>query len=230
MKNDIVYVLKEGVDSDELRYSLRSVCKNFNFNEIWFYGGCPKDIQPDHWVQFSQVGLNKWHRTRSMYQAIFENNDITPDFFLFNDDFFIMRHYRQDLAISNGTLDMQAFRIQCANNGFSRYTERLKHTATALRKRGFDTISYECHVPMLINREKALKLLTDFKKDTAFRSTYGNYYSIGGRLIDDYKIVRLDQEPDREKEIISTTEESFAKGIVGDYIKKKFPNKCRYEL
>ena len=38
MKSDIVYILKNGEISDEIIYSIRSVCKNFPYRKIWIYG------------------------------------------------------------------------------------------------------------------------------------------------------------------------------------------------
>ena len=47
MNNDIVYFVKNTEENEELIYSLRSVDKNFPFNKVWFFGGCPKGLTPD---------------------------------------------------------------------------------------------------------------------------------------------------------------------------------------
>ncbi len=44
---DVVYILKNDIKSDELRYSLRSVCESFPCRNVVFIGGCPNDITPD---------------------------------------------------------------------------------------------------------------------------------------------------------------------------------------
>lgn len=229
MKNDIVYVLKQNIDTDELRYSLRSICKNFDFNKVWFYGGCPEWANPDEVVLFDQTGENKWMKTRSTFRSIFENDAITPDFYLFNDDFYIMWKYYQTIPITNGTLDMQAYRITCKNGHESLYTKRLQQTASILRSKGLDTISYECHVPMLVNRERGLLTLDTFTPDATFRSSYGNLFGIGGIIKPDSKIADLNVEPDPAWSILSTVDESFKDGIVGKYVRNKFPAKCRFE-
>lgn len=229
VKNDIVYVLKQDIDSEELRYSLRSICKNFDFNKVWFYGGCPEWANPDEVVLFDQTGNNKWMKTRSTFRSIFENDQITPDFYLFNDDFYIMWKYYQTIPFTNGTLDMQAYRIRCKNGQESLYTKRLQQTAAILRSHGLDTISYECHVPMLVNREKGILTLDTFTPEATFRSSYGNLFSIGGTIREDSKIVDLDVEPSHTWPILSTVDESFANGKVGEYVRKKFPTPCRFE-
>ena len=226
---DIVYVLKNDVEPDELRYSLRSVEKNFRYNKIWFYGGCPGGIVPDYYVNFRQDGGTKYEKTRSTFKSIFENDEITEKFYLFNDDFFIMRPYNQLTPRTNGSIVRQAQRVELANNGRTRYSKRLRRAASFLEDNSLDTISYECHVPILIDRKKALKILEFEDPNAIFRSTYGNCYEIGGILKPDSKIADLTTVPDELYDVVSTSDESFKKGAVGDYIRNKFQEPCSYE-
>ena len=53
-KYDVVYLLKNDYASDELRYSVRSVVKNFPYNRIVFVGGKPDDIEPDIYIPDEQ--------------------------------------------------------------------------------------------------------------------------------------------------------------------------------
>ena len=231
MANDIVYVLKNDIKSDELIYSLRSVCENFKFRKIWFYGGCPDNVQPDNYVNFQQQGSDKWSKTRSMYVDIFNNDSITENFYLFNDDFYIMKPYEQDIPRTNGSLYMQVSRILKRNHGRqSNYTDRLYRTAQMLRSRHLDVISYETHTPFLINRNKGLTICTTFASHHIFRSTYGNFYNIGGILLPDIKIHEKDRIPDDNADVVSSTDRSFTQGDIGEYIRKQFPVPCRYEL
>lgn len=230
MSYDIVYILKEGIDSEELRYSLRSVCENFDYNQIWFYCGCPKDIKPDKYVPFKQKGYNKLDKVHSTFRAICENDEITSSFYLFNDDFFIMKPYKQNIHLSNGTLKHLAYLIEQNINKESFYVQYLRYTSQILDEKGYDTISYEVHAPILINREQALKVLNQFPGNTQFRSIYGNYYSIGGRLIQDPKIDVLDIMPNENVTLLSTVEESFKNGLVGSFIRNTFPEPCQYEI
>lgn len=226
---DIVYVLKNGVQPDELRYSLRSVVRNFPFNKIWFYGGCPEGITPDKYVEFLQRGAGKWTKARSMYGAIMSNDEITDDFWLFNDDFYIMKPFNMTTPLTNGTLYMQAQRIESERGCQSGYTRRLKDCAKELKLRGLDRISYEVHTPMLINRARGLEILQTFSNDVPFRSAYGNYYEIGGIICPDVKINDVYQNPTGDETLLSTSDKSFAEGNVGEYIRGQFKRKCRYE-
>lgn len=229
MKKDIVYVLKSDIKSEELLYSIRSVCENFDFNKIWFFGGCPDNIFPDYFISFPQKGSNKWLKTRSTLELIFSNPQITNDFYLFNDDFFILHPYNQDIPIYRGTLKDHADAIfkQYPN---SAYGERLKKAEKALININLTTKSYECHTPMLVNRSKGFRILVNFGKDFIFRSTYGNFYQIGGILQEDVKITNMTDIPTEEQALVSTEDKSFKKGKVGEYIRELFPNQCRYEF
>lgn len=231
MPNDIVYVLKNDISDYELKYSLRSVCKNFIFRNIWFYGGCPDTIQPDHYIDFYQLGDNKWLKTRSMYVDIFTNPEITEDFYLFNDDFYIMRPYAQDIPKTNGSLYKQIQRIEKRNyNRQSAYTKRLNVTMNMLRSKRLDIISYETHTPFLVNRRKGMDLCREFDERYIFRSTYGNIYDIGGILEKDNKLCRVDDIPPIDVDVLSSTDTTFKNGRLGEYIRAVFNEPCRYEL
>ena len=40
-KYDVVYILKNDVKPDEIRYSLRSIEQNLEHGNVWFFGGIP---------------------------------------------------------------------------------------------------------------------------------------------------------------------------------------------
>ncbi len=60
---DIVYFVKESAQNEELRYSLRSVEKNFPHRNVWFVGGKPKGLTPDKWHAVNQDRETKWGNT-----------------------------------------------------------------------------------------------------------------------------------------------------------------------
>lgn len=230
MKSDIVYILKNGCNSEEIIYSIRSVCKNFPYRKIWIYGGKPENITPDCIVELTQTGSNKWEKVNNTLKAICKNDEITPDFWLFNDDFFVMKKVRKVDYMAGGTLWARAQRIgQKFGGRDSAYSAQLKDTARVLRDKGFDRLDYALHVPMLINRKKALETLGEFKGYPMFRSLYGNHHKVGGVLADDVKITSLTDMPTGEEAFISTDNNSFANGKVGEYIRSAFPEKCKYE-
>ena len=231
MKNDIVYILKNDIDDAELIYSIRSVEANFEFNSIWFAGGVPKHIKPDHQITIEQVGRNKWFRVRNTLESICKNPNISDNFWLFNDDFFVMKPTGSSLPpLIDGTIRKRLIDLNRKNpNKMSSYAEQLYATEHILKCAGYDTLNYALHVPMLINKKKALATLNQFKSSPMFRSLYGNHHDIGGTIIKDVKVYNLDQIPTGEEFLLSTTNESFHDGRVGKYIKDKFPAKSWHE-
>lgn len=226
-KYDIVYILKKDCPSEELRYSLRSL-KNFPHNRVIFYGGCPEGFRPDLWIEYEQRGKTGASKVTDTLNQIAKDERIPEDFWLFNDDFFIVKPYKLTTATISGTLEKRYIQ----NNhryGFSTYARVLYNAYTQLKKRGLDTLSYEGHTPMLFNKTKLAKVLDEFGAEIMFRSIYGNYYKIPAVLRGDCKIKSLTREPDKDADLLSTWETSFADGKVGEYIRAKFPTPCKYE-
>ena len=231
--NDIVYILRndiDEIDSDELRYSLRSVVKNFSFNSVWFYGGCPKWAKPDHYVKFKQQGTNKWLKSCSTLKAIFENDEITAEFYLFNDDFYILKPYEQDVAIVNGTIYERA-EVLKQKRGATKYYRKQISEAAWLNNHCLPTMNYATHTPLLVNRVKALEVVNMAPSRCLFRNLYGNICEVPYTIHDDVKILLDDMEgvPDEDAFLCSSGDANFKKGAVGVYIRNMFPEPCRYE-
>ena len=228
MKHDIVYILKNDIDDTELIYSIRSVVKNFPYNRIWFAGGTPEHLEPDNFMPIKQAGQNKWEKVSNTLRLICNNNDITEDFWLFNDDFFIMQPVNDFPAAVRGTMRNRILELK-KKHGYSSYANQLERTELFLRTKGYDTLDYALHVPILINKKKALETLKTFPNIPMFRCLYGNQHKLGGVYMDDVKIYELNKKPTGDEIMLSTTDKSFNEGKVGPYIKAQFPEKCKYE-
>jgi hypothetical protein len=143
-----------------------------------------------------------------------ENLDITDNFYLFNDDFFVMKPINKIPYFYRGTLSEQ---ITARANGS--YTNALKTTRGYLQG---DELSYELHVPMLFNKQKLYELIVSLEKEIKFgrcplvRSAYGNLHATNASQLDDVKNV----ENYEYKTFLSTTEKSF-RGEIGKYIRSQ---------
>lgn len=230
-KTDVVYFVKESLSNDELKYSLRTVEKNWPCRKVVFCGGRPNDLIPDKMFRIRQQGLNKWEKVRNSIQAVCKNENISEDFWLFNDDFFIMKPYRQNFKPQyNGSLAEYIESIRATRNGLhSQYTIRLLGTIRVLEEAGCTTLNYETHKPMLINRKKALEVLERFADIPGFRSLYGNYWEVGGLDNFDCKVKDLFWDDWSDWKLLSTTDVSFREGEVGKYIREKFNKISRFE-
>lgn len=227
---DIVYILKQYAQPDELRYSLRSVCENMEFNRVWFYCGKPTGLKPDRHVPKEQRGASKWERARSSLIDICKNDEITKSFWLFNDDFYILKPFNRLEPYHVGELHDHIERVEARhNNSWTPYTFQLRECESQLKRAGLTTLDYAIHVPLLVDRELMLEALKAFPHCPMFRSIYGNYANIGGTERKDVKINDAKTIPDAELDLLSSSDKSF-RGEVGLFLAKRFPNKCRYEV
>lgn len=229
---DVVYFVKQSSINDELKYSLRTVEKNWPCSRVWFCGGRPDGIKPDITMRLNQRGLNKWEKVRNSIVAVCKNDEITEDFWLFNDDFFVMKKRKDDFEPQyNGRIIDYVDRIKKRHHdSHSEYTVRLIKTIEALQNAGCGTLNYEVHKPMLINRQKALEVMDKFPEVGGFRSLYGNYWQIGGENQHDMKIKDLGAFDWGDWEFLSTADKSFREGEVGRFIRDKFKERSRFEI
>ena len=227
MKYDVVYILKNDYDSEELKYSLRSVVMNFPFNRIIFVGGCPCDITPDIMIKDLQVGKTKWERSMGSLKKALQDDRLTENIWLFNDDFFILDRFTSEVNFFNGSLEKRIIDLKIANPRGSAYIRSLELLRSQLIRMRKDTLSFALHVPFLINRSKALDLMKTVKEHQMFRSLYGNYYKIPCTYMEDVKI--YDKETLPEEWMCSTTDESFKEGKCGEFLRRYFSTPTKYE-
>lgn len=233
-KWDVVYFVKNSFVNEELRYSLRSVEKNWQFNKVWFYGGSPEGLKPDYQVSPAQAEPSKWERVRSMILKACKNDKITENFWLFNDDFFILQPTPEtEPPQYNKTLREQIAKVRSRHAGEDNdYTRRLAHLIRTLESDGKPTLNYSVHKPILINRKKAVEVLEKYPNEPMFRALYGNYWKIGGRNAPDHKIAVdwFDIDAISKWEFVSTADESFKDSNIGKWLRSKFDKPSRWEL
>jgi hypothetical protein len=227
--NDIVYILRNGIDPYELIYSLRSL-ENFPHGNVWFFGGDPKVVSADYNITFEQRGVESWQKVRNSLEIVTQTRNVSDDFWLFNDDFFVMKKVDGLRPWYHGTLQTRVDEIVERHDGMtSLYSTRLLFTKEALEANGCKTFNYAVHVPMLLNKYKLREVIKRFPKTPMIRSVYGNYWRIGGMNRPDVKISDKTTEPDRKAKFLSTSDSAFRDGLVGAYIREQFPTPSRFE-
>ena len=222
--NDVVYIVKNAPTNEELRYSLRSVDANFPHKQVWIYGNKPEYIKPDKFVHFRQHGTTKWEKVRNTLIAICENHEVSDEFFLFNDDFFVNVPISSYKPLYDGDIYRHIIEIEERNyDKPSPYTAQLRSMIKELRRARPESkmLNYAVHMPILIDKKKALEVLNRFQSPM-FRTLYGNYWEIGGEDIADGKIVRRNQKIEDSAPYLSSDDSSFMTGDIGRYIKGKF--------
>lgn len=233
---DIVYFVKNAPRNEELRYSLRSVEEYFRYRRLWFYGGCPTGLRPDHHVKVAQNMPSKWENVRKMMIEVCKNDDITENFWLFNDDFFILRPIDEGMEPRfDGTLTSKIQQIRDKHHGEdSEWSKNLGKLKQTLEKHGKPEKCYAIHEPMLINRRKMLEVLEKFPNEPMIRALYGNWWEIGGVQEADHKFAQPDDKNISQQilkcDVISTDDDSFRAGYAGRWLRDKFDKASRFEI
>ena len=226
---DVVYILKPDIETDELRYSLRSVDENFPHRKVWFVCGQPKGFQPDGRLEHAQVGCNKWSQIRSSMLKILKCDEITEDFFLFNDDFFVMKRATGTFTnFSDGTLTRRIEELVTDCKGYNSYAKTLLKANEELKSLGCPQMNYDLHTPMLINKQKMATAINQCSSPQ-MRSVYGNINRIPYVEHPDVKVYDMNSVPECP-DYLSTNDETFEKGKVGQYIRATFAKPSRFEV
>ena len=224
---DIVYIIKDDLPTTELKYSLRSVEANFPHRLVWFVGGKPDSLKPDRMLRHSQTGPTKWDRIKSSMLEVVKQDELSDEFFLFNDDFFVMKPFEGEFVnYVDGTLDdrINEFRLE---NNMNRYAQTLVAARNELASSGFETMNFEVHMPMLFKKADVFEAVTKCPSPQ-MRSIYGNVTGCEFRQHKDVKIHQANMVP-KDADFLSTSDKSFVFGEVGMYIRKVFDKNSRFE-
>lgn len=226
-KYDVVYILKPNIIPAELIYSLRSVEKYLDHRKVIFVCGKPDGIEPDEHYKHNQVGNNKFERAKSSLIDICKNDKITKQFWLFNDDFYLLKPVENSKPLHRGFIHDHVLSVEQRYGRMTAYTRKLRECEGMLKAKGFTTFDYTLHAPMLIDRAKMLKALQMFPQSPMFRSIYGNYAMIGGSYTDDNKLIKGGTF-DKGAAFFSTSDATFPEAV--DFLEDRFPEPCKWEV
>lgn len=208
---DFVYLCRNG-NNEELRYSIRSVYKHVDSPKIWVVGGKPS-WYTGNYAKSDQSG-DKYKNVINSLNTIVNNESISDDFILMNDDFYIIKPIKKIQTYHGGKFKNKVD-LFSKNARSSYYTSLLKNTMTELKNAGIeDPLDYAIHVPIELNKEK---LSTVINPNVSIRTIYGNLFNVGGIEIDDVKFHRVAtrkwaKNPDLDTinfEYLSTSDDSF---------------------
>ena len=233
---DLVYICRDG-ENEELRYSIRSAVKNLKHDNIWVVGGKP-DWYTGNFIEVRQ-SADKYYNARQNMKAIVKSPDISDNFILMNDDFFILKRINR-LQVYYGGVLMERIRYLKRTYGSSSYTNMLYYTLTYLKRfHGIQRpLNYALHVPFPMNKQNLAQIIDI---DISWRVAYGNIFHVGGTeviskdgknkdikvYIKDGNFIDIEKNSISDK-FLSTEDNSFE--TVLPFLKKKFPDPSQYEL
>lgn len=223
---DCVYICRPG-DNEELRYSIRSVVQNLPHKDIWVIGYKPK------WYIGNFISVEntttKFENIRLALKTAAEDQRISNDFILMNDDFFVINPVKMVVPLHGGLLIDKINRYRDIL-GPNRYVTILENTYKFLIKSKIENpLDYDIHTPMPMNKNNVLKIIN---RKHFPRSLYGNIFNIGGELIKDVKVYPKDnlmwQEIDINSSYLSAQDDSFDI-IYNEKLKQMFNKPSKYE-
>lgn len=232
-KMDIVYIVRPGEINEELKYSLRTVAANVPHRRVVIAGYKPSWIKGVLYIPVDQRHPSKYLNAEANWQAAMNSPQVTDDFVLFNDDFFVMQPITEIPALHRGDLDDV---IAYYSTKPSAYLSNMQATKEVLNKLAFtDLKSYALHIPMVMNKERRkllatiVSLVNPMHLDTQMRTLYGNFWRVGGEQAPDVKVNGLREKFDEGSTFLSSNDQTFKNGEIGYYIRQRFNTKCKYE-
>lgn len=232
---DIVYTLRNHYDSEELKYSLRSL-QNIPHDKVFFVGGCPRWAKNVIHIPTEQTGTKYKNTTGNLITAC-NDNRISANFILMNDDFFILEPIKsptKELNLYLGTVQSYIDKLKKRHPTGSAYITGMEQTKKFLQGLGVNNpLSYELHIPFVLNKKKFLKMfeLPGAKDIPCFhkRTVYGNLHLKGGTDTQDVKIFfNSGFVPKKLGKFLSCDDMCFY--ILHNFLLNKFHKKSVYEV
>jgi hypothetical protein len=228
---DFVYICKDGIN-EELRYSIRSVVKSFPDSNIWVVGGKPPWYIGNH-ISVKQV-LTKYRNAIQNLNTICNSNEISEEFVLMNDDFYIIKNI-SSIKTYHGGLLLDKINLYQKLNSNSNYTRKLSATYKKIKSLGIESpLDYELHVPMVMEKKK-LKQILENNDQFLWRSIYGNVFNIGGEQMEDVKVysrgplVLKSYNIKKDEHIYLSSADNSFDMILNTILRKQFIQITKYE-
>lgn len=237
---DIVIPLGNGSHwkNNELRYCLRSIEKNVKeYRNIVIVGNKPRWIDNITHIDYPDVYTDRAaYNIYNKLRIACTSNLVSDNFIYFNDDFFITKEinaffypYYADKTLNRKIADYM-------HDEDNWYNTNIVNTIGVLEDNNFSTYNYDIHCPIVINKDRFLKLMATFdwqKYDYCIKSLYANSLGIPPTIMEDVKFRGSKKKTTIERVIedrhIFSTGDSCLTKTMKEFIKSLYPNKSKYE-
>lgn len=157
---DFVYIVKEDENNEDLRYSLRSIAKYYPENRVWIVGYKPSWVKNVEYLPVKQ-SEDKWKNSITNILTACKCKDISNDFILMNDDFFMIKPLVPIEMIANTTLGLLSARFAKDKKEKSPWHDAFKQVYDLLKDLNVPEPYYdfEAHLPLQINKKKFIKVI-----------------------------------------------------------------------
>jgi hypothetical protein len=224
---DLVWICRRG-QNEELRYSMRSAMQNLKHDKVWVVGDKPSWYQGP-FIFSKQTPGHKYENAKRNLIKLILSSEISDDFVLMNDDFYVINPVDLGYYYSGTIADRIKRNSVISPNAV--YTEKLKTTNLELKSLGIaQPLDYGLHIPMKMHKA-GLALAMNFPM---IRSAYGNLFEVGGEQRRDVKVYSgnlydgLSYDWDESSEFLSSDDGSFTL-LRNKLLRDRFPEPTPYE-
>lgn len=222
-----LYQLKQSEVNQELRYSLRTLEVNAPDGTVAVVGGVPEFLQNVSFEWTYQPARDK--RVNAWNNLKVGINLCEGETVMMNDDFYFMKKIEAVPVFHRGTLtDM----LNEYSGVDSKYVDCIKR---AIDKFGPNALSYDTHFPLPVDAKllrSVIKMIDGHDPDPTrvlWRTWYGNIFEIGGEYHADQKAYSEDWMPEEDFPFASSMDSTWRRGALGNYLRKTYPIKSKYE-
>jgi len=238
---DIVYVIgdRSAWDDNELRFSLRSVEKHLSgVRNIYIVGYKPAFITNVIHVPFGDESMNPAKNIATKLFVACQLPDLSFNFLFMADDHYFLRdvndlndypyHYK-------GSLD------DVIKNHHGFFVHHCIETKRFLASNGRETLNYDCHYPMVINKAMYSRVYESYKWNTPFGCTPKSLYanSIDKNFCETRRVgevkyrAHFDEkklsEFVRDRDLFTTSDAFFGHEALR-FMNELYPVKSKYEV
>ena len=227
---DVVYPLRAGNYNDELRYSLRSL-SNVPHGKVILSGYIPEWVQNTVNVHRGQDRhMSHWHNVRlNLTRAL----DVASDpFYLFNDDFYVMRPVSHIPVYHAGPLHEVIDRYR-RNRHTGAYWRGMVATYLMLEEWGYSKpLGYELHLPLLMYKAPLQEALIRGQgiEALALRTMYGNIAQAEGVEREDCKVLARAGVLEYQSMPYLSSNDDLSYSPLGRHLSMTFPELSNYEV
>lgn len=230
---NLVYPVRPGDQNEELRFSLRSVAAHVPHELVFIAGHVPAWCANVVGLELEQTG-SKYQNSTANLRAVLEHELAGDELVLVNDDMYALEPLEGPPAVLHRGPVRALLETRYGGRRRSDYGEGMAATLELLERLGYpDPLSYELHVPLVIDRELMLEVLELMAREPHTglhkRTIYGALANLAGELARDVKVTF--GAPTREHLAgtwLSTDDRSFPRAR--RHLERMFPARSRYEL
>jgi len=252
---DAVYpYASQGAKWEELRYSIRSLHKNFlDLRDIWVVGDGnqpwmqgTKYIEAKRSYDYSEDAFIKNYDYTRMLLIAALNPEISDPFLAINDDHYLLAPTTGELIDERVMVreDMSAFTAEQRASADSEWQRAMWEQYDRLRAVGLGGWNFECHTPVLVEKQKLLHTWSYFgygEGKLIWKSAYFNMFpptntsaslsEVSGHKFGAYKELSYTEIKQRGGEAIYLNHnDEGLNDHLKQYIQERFPNPSPYEV